>query len=107
MYVYTQIHKGKLLRGIYQYVNNDSLRDRIRNDFYFLIYTPLPGHPPFFYKTMNLHYFCNLKKEKIFPFWEEKGDNKAKLPKTKLKINQTRVAIPPLPLTICAPGQTI
>lgn len=78
MYVYTQTYKGKLLRNIYRYVNNDYLHDRIRNDFYFLIYTLLPGHPPLKKKkkkTMNLYYFCNLKKEKtIFPFWEEKGE---------------------------------
>lgn len=37
----------------------------------------------------------------MFPFGEEKGDNRAKLPTTRLRINQTWVEIPPLPLTIC------
>lgn len=63
--------------------------------------------PAPFFKTMNLYYFCNLKKKKKSFFGEEKGDNRAKLPKTKSKINQTWVEIPPLLLTICAPGQKI
>lgn len=35
-----------------------------------------------FKKQQTLYYFCNYRKKKNFAFWEEKGDNRAKLLKT-------------------------